>query len=50
MQPGDAESRAEAETYKCLLHPTALAPRFPAECAKEPAGLGMGPAETCFLS
>lgn len=47
MQPEDRESRAE--TDKCLLHPTALASHFAAEFAKEPAGLGMGPAETCLL-
>lgn len=49
VQPEDTESRAEAETQKCLLHLTALASHFPEEFAKEPAGLGMGPAETCFL-
>ena len=49
MQPEDRESRADTETDKCLLHPTALATHFAAEFAKEPAGLGMGPAETCLL-
>lgn len=39
------KSRAESEMHKYLLHPTA--PAF--HSAKEPAGLGMRPAETCCL-
>lgn len=49
VQTGDRESRAEGKTYKCLLHPAALASHFPAKFPKEPAGLGMRPAETCLL-
>lgn len=48
VQTVDTESGAEGETYKCLLYPAALASHLPAKIAKEPAGLGTGPEETCF--
>lgn len=35
--------------HKCLIRTTALASHFPLEFAEETAGLGVGPAGTCFL-